>query len=348
MAPTLVSKTYEPMDVDEFTELAYREGWTDGLPVLPPTEKAVTAILDYLGIGPGKVIGVLPPAEGIATIEKIAINCAMAGCKPEYVPVVITAIQAMLADEFELLRVNSTTGGPAPAAVISGPVVKRLGFDYGEGTVGGSGSRVNGTIGRAIRLVLWNIAQSRPGALSASTFGHIGRYSYVMAERPPDDGNPWEQFHVTAVDLGTEDSAVTMFPSRTQDQISDGVGNNTLENKIAVLADSITLGTSQKMLVVNPHVANAFAGAGWTKKDFRDAIMARAVPWRSHVTTEAVHERSDYQGQLTLPSAAGPRTVREELHILVTGGWSAAPGYCLRLTSSHGQQATRKIDWTWE
>ena len=348
MAATLVSNTYEPMDVDEFTDLAYSKGWTDGLPVFPPTEKAVTAMIDYLGKDPGEVVGVLSPAEGIATIEKIAINCAMAGCKPEYVPVVITAIQAMLAEEFELMRVNSTTGGPAPAAIISGPVVKELGMHYGEGAVAGSGNRVNASIGRAIRLVLWNIAQSRPGALSASTFGHIGRYSYVMAERPPEDGNPWEQFHITAADLGPGDSAVTMFPSRTQDQISDGVGNNTLEDKIAVLADSITLGSFQKMLVLNPHIANAFAEAGWSKQDFRDAIMERANPWFRAVTTETLHERKDYTGQLTMPSATGPRPVREELHVLVTGGWSASPGYCLRLVTAHGQQATRKIEWKWE
>jgi len=347
MVTTLKSKTYEPMDVDEFTELAYREGWTDGLPVLPPTEKAVTAIVDYLGRDPAEVVGVLSPAEGLATIEKIAINCAMAGCKPEYVPVVITAIQAMLADEFELLRVNSTTGGPAPAAIISGPVVKQLGFNYGEGVLGGSGNRVNGTIGRAIRLVLWNIAQTRPGALSASTFGHIGRYAYLYAERPPDDGNPWEQFHVTAAGLSSEDSAVTMFPCCTQDQISDGIGGNSLSDKVDVLADSITLGTYQKMLVVNPHVANAFANAGWSRKDLRDAIMARANPWRSVVSTETVHARIEYDGRLTMGSATGPRLVEEELHILVSGGWSAAPGYCLRMMTCHGQLATRKIDWKW-
>ncbi len=84
------------------------------------------------------------------------------------------------------------------------------------------------------------------------------------------------------------------------------------------------------------------------KKDLRDAIMARAHPWRRGVTTETVHERREYSGLLTMPSAAGPRPVKEELHILVTGGWSAAPGYCLRLTSAEGQQVTRRIDWKWE
>jgi hypothetical protein len=370
--PMLKSKKYEALDIDEFTEMAYREGWTDGLPVLPPTEKTVMAIVDYLGRDPAEVVGILSSAEGIASIEKIAINCAMAGCKPAYVPVVITAIEAMLADEFEHMRVNATTGGPAPLAIISGPVVKQLGFNYGEGALSGSGNRANSTIGRAIRLVLWNIAQSRPGAMSGATYGHIGRYSYLLAERPPDDGNPWEPFHVTAADLSPDDSAVTMFPCGTQEQINAGMGGNTLENQVDVIADCISLGGTQKLVVINPQQANAFAEAGWSKKDVRDAIMRRANPPAGLYGVEnlarhlgAVYEadqqvfdgahagddfstKKQYSGQLTLPSATGPRPVKEELHILVTGGWPAGPGDCLRLNSMHGQLVTRKIDWNWQ
>jgi hypothetical protein len=369
---TLKSKKYEAMDIDEFTEMAYREGWTDGLPVLPPTEKAVMAIVDYLGRDPAEVVGVLSSAEGIASIEKIAINCAMAGCKPAYVPIVITAIEAMLADEFEHMRVNATTGGPAPAAIISGPVVKQLGFNYAEGALSGSGNRVNSTIGRAIRLVLWNIAQSRPGAMSGSTYGHIGRYSYLLAERPPDDGNPWEPFHVTAADLSPDDSAVTMFPCGTQEQISTGLGGNTLEDQVDIIADCMSLGGTQKLVVLNPHLANAFADAGWSKRDLRDAIMKRANPPAGLYGVENLAQRlgevyeadqqvydgahagddfstkKQYSGQLTLPSATGPRPVKEELHILVTGGWPAGSGDCLRFNSMHGQLVTRKIDWNWQ
>lgn len=340
---TRQSKGYEALDVGEFTEIAYREGWTDGLPVLPPTEKALGSILDYLQRRPDEVIGVLSPAEGIATVEKIAINCAMAGCKPEYVPVVIAAIQAMLEDEFEHMRVNCTTGGPAPAAIISGPIVKKLGFSYGEGVVSGSGSRVNGTIGRAIRLVLWNIAQSRPGELSGATYGHVGRMSYLLAERPPDEANPWEPFHVTSADLQPEDNVVTMFPSGSQDQISAGTGTNSIEEMLDVLADSVTLGSTQKLLVINPYLANALADSGWSKRDVRNAILDRANPWSQGPSTEALYERREYAGELRIPSATGPRLVKEELHILVSGGWSQKPCYCLLISSMHGQLVTRKI-----
>ena len=106
---TLTTQTYRDMSLEEFTELAYQEGWSDGLPVLPPTEKRVGAILAHLQRDPRQVVGVVPPGDGVATIEQIAINCAMAGCKPEYAPIVIAAVQAMLADEFQLGKVQTST-----------------------------------------------------------------------------------------------------------------------------------------------------------------------------------------------------------------------------------------------
>ncbi|HEV7802278.1 MAG TPA: UGSC family (seleno)protein, partial [Burkholderiales bacterium] len=105
----LASKAFEFADIDDFTEVAYAKGWTDGLPVLPPTEKKVTAMLDYIRRDPREVLGVVPPGEGLATIEKVAINAVMAGCLPEYLPVVITAVEAMLDPTFELMRVQCTT-----------------------------------------------------------------------------------------------------------------------------------------------------------------------------------------------------------------------------------------------
>ena len=151
----LVSKVFECADIDEFTELAYKNGWTDGLPVLPPTEKKVRAMIDYIKRDPQEVLGVVSPGEGVATIEKVAINAVMAGCLPEYLPVVITAVEAMLDNTFELMRVQCTTGGPGPLAIISGPVVKKLNFNCGEGAFTGTGHRANSTVGRAIRLILW-------------------------------------------------------------------------------------------------------------------------------------------------------------------------------------------------
>jgi hypothetical protein len=355
---TLTTKTYQGMDVDEFTELAYRQGWSDGLPVLPPTEKRVGAMLAYLGRDPEEVIGTIPPGEGVATVEQIAINCAMAGCKPEYVPIVITAVQAMLADEFQLTRVQTSAAGAVPLAIISGPVVKKLGFNYDRGGVSGDGTRANGTIGRAIALVLWNNGLARAGRLSHATFGHLGSYCYLLAERPPDDGNPWEQFHVGEAGLKPEDSAVTMFPCASHERISTWAGlEQTMDDLVTTCAGGFDrLGhmheAEQKLLVANPLVAQLFAEAGWSKARLRDAVIEKAKrPVRELKKTGGSSTKSFWWADLVnldnddalVPTVPSP----ESLRILVHGGWPSPGSACLFMDGAHGEMVTRKIDWRW-
>ena len=354
----LTSKVYEACDMSEFVELVYEHGWSDGLPVFPPTDDQVTAMIRYVGRDPGEVIGVVPPGEGVATIEKIAINAVMAGCRPEYLPIVITALEAMLDPAFELLRVQATTAGPAPLAIISGPVVKKLGFNYAAGAFTGTGHRPNATIGRAIRLLLWNIGYGRPGQMSQATMGHPGRYAYLIAERPPDDGNPWEELHVTS-GLRPEDSAVSMFPVVTHDQITPAFGTQTFDNSIYVIVDSIChLGNfraaSQKMLVLNPQAAKILNETGWTKAKFRDLLVeccVRAVrdvkrtgglstTYKTHWTKVADATDDD----ALVPAVVGPNG----LQILVSGGWGSASSQSIWLNSVHGEMVTRKIQWSWE
>ena len=355
----LASPVHEVADLNAFIEMAYAEGWTDGLPVYPPTDEAVSAMVAYVNRNPGEVIGVVPPGEGIATIEKIAINAVMAGCKPEYLPIVITAVEAMLDPRFELLRVQATTAGPAPLAIISGPVVKQLGFNYGAGAFTGTGHRPNATIGRAIRLILWNIGYGRPGQMSQATMGHPARYSYLIAERPPDDGNPWEPFHVTN-GLQPEDNAVSMFPSVTHYQITPAIGTQTFENSVYVIVDSIChLGNfraaTQKLLVLNPQGVQILHAAGWTKAAFRDLIASRSVRavrdikrtgglsvTYKHHWTKMVDPADDDALVPSMPP--GP----DGLQILVSGGWGSASSQSIWIDSVHGELITKKIPWSWE
>jgi hypothetical protein len=354
----LTTKTFQGMDIDEFTSLAFQEGWSDGLPVLPPTEKRVGDILSYVDRDPTDVVGVIPPDEGVATVEGVAINCAMAGCKPEYVPIVIAAVQAMLEDEFQLPQVQTSTVGAVPCAIISGPVVKQLGFNYDRGVVSGDGSRANGTIGRAIALVLWNHGQARGGRLSHATFGHLGKYCYLLAERPPDDGNPWEQFHISAAGLKPGDSAVTMFPAGSHEQFPTYSGlDMTLEEVVAAFARGFDrLGhmhsASQRLFVVNPLASQLFAEAGWSKTQLRDAIIEEAQrSVRDLKKTGGRSTRSYWWADLVdlddddalVP--AMPAT--EHLSILVSGGWPSPSSNCLFITNAHGAMVTRKIDWQW-
>jgi hypothetical protein len=355
----LASTLHEVADLAEFIEMAYAQGWTDGLPVYPPTDDAVSAMIAYVKRDPGEVIGVVPPGEGIATIEKIAINAVMAGCKPDYMPIVIAAVEAMLDPRFELLRVQATTAGPAPLAIVSGPMVKQLGFNYGAGAFTGTGHRPNATIGRAIRLVLWNIGYGRPGQMSQATMGHPARYSYLIAERPPDDANPWEQFHVTN-GLQLEDNAISMFPSVTHYQITPAIGTQTFENSVYVIVDSIChLGNfraaTQKLLVLNPQGVQLLHAAGWTKAAFRDLIVERSVRavrdikrtgglsvTYKHHWTKMVDPSDDDALVPSMPP--GP----EGLQILVSGGWGSASSQSIWLDSVHGELITKKIDWSWD
>jgi hypothetical protein len=350
----LTSRVYEARDLAAFTDLVYEHGWTDGLPVFPPTDEAVEAMIHHLGRDPGEVVGVVPPGEGVATIEKIAINAAMAGCRPEYMPVVVTALEAMLDPAFELLRVQATTAGPAPLAIVSGPIVTALGFNTGAGAFTGTGHRPNATIGRAIRLILWNIGYGRPGQMSQATMGHPGRWAYLVAERPRDDGNPWEELHV-ARGLRPEDSAVSMFPVVTHDQVTPAFGTQTFENSVHVLVDSIChLGNfraaTQKLLVLNPQAAALLHEAGWTRAGFRDFLAARcgrpvrdvkrtgglSTTYRTH-WTRLVDPDDD---AAVVPAVVGP----DGLELLVTGGWASASSQSVWLNSVHGEMVTRRIE----
>src|SRR5688572_8642782 len=189
----LASTIFEAADLEAAIELCFEKKWTDGLPVVPPTRGAIERILAYLKRDPQDVVGIVPPRNGVATIEKIAINCAMAGCRPEYVPIVLAAVEAMLEERFNLNGVQTTTHACAPLAMVSGPAVKKLGFNTrGGGT--GHGCRASATIGRAVRLVRWNIGGCFPGEPCKTTLGQPGYFSFCVAEDA--ESNPWEALHV--------------------------------------------------------------------------------------------------------------------------------------------------------
>lgn len=335
----LESPTYEAASIQEFIELAYQKGWTDGLPVFPPTREAIESIISYLGRSPKDVIGVVPPGSGVLTVEKLAINCAMAGCKPEYVPVVIAALEAMLEEEFNLNAVQCTTASATPITIVSGPVVKELGFRYRDGVFGGNGDRASATIGRAIRLVLWNVGQGRPGELSKATSGHPARWSYCFAEDP--EWNPWQPLHVDQ-GMAPGDSSVTVCGVITHDQVSTPAGLSSVDDVLDILADSMChLGRQNlyagcdMIIMVNPLVAKLCAEAGYTKGGLVDALSQRArrpvalvkkgggTPTAAYYWTKTVSDPNDDNAMVYLVRKP------EHLHIVVAGGWpTGGGGFC--------------------
>src|SRR5262245_32903341 len=177
----------------DLIEWYYERGFSDGLPLVPPTPDKIAAALTALGGEPGQLVARVPPRWGSLTREVLAINLVMAGCRPEYAPVVEAAMLALTDAPFNLNGVQATTHMASPLLVVNGPARKRIGMNAGC-NVFGSGNRANATIGRAIRLVLLNVGGGWPGLLDKSTLGHPGKYTYCIAEN--EEASPFAPYHV--------------------------------------------------------------------------------------------------------------------------------------------------------
>ena len=186
-APTLVDL---PDSFEAINDYFYEQGWTDGLPIVPPTRERVDKMLAGMAWRDAdELIAVIPPAMGQATLTKIATNCVMAGCRPEYLPVVVAAIEAVSEPAYGLAHRQTTTHAGAPLVIVNGPIVRQLRINYGTG-VFGPGWRANATIGRALRLNLVNLGGAIPGEVDFCQHAHPGKYTYCIAEH--EAANPWE------------------------------------------------------------------------------------------------------------------------------------------------------------
>jgi len=339
--------------IEQFTEFVYEQGWTDGLPVFPPTRKVVEGMLDYLGRDPGEVLGAVFPGDGEATVEKIVANCAMAGCVPEYVPVVLAAVEGLV-DPTLMIMSTQSTGAAAIFTMVSGPIVNTLKFQTREWIFGPNGGRANAAIGRAIRLILWNIGRAHPGKLVKGTMGHPAAWSYCIGEE--QERSPWDPVHV---DFGLEctDSAVTVM--KAGDHFQFGVPLNTvgLNECITLLARGIgrmgvSTGDAKRgyIYVINPSLAQAFARAGYTRQNLRAAVAERAVKysyeWQNDKTQGGIPSPDPYtktpsESQIYL----SPVTL-DEVYVVVGGGDAPQMGQCVSISSRNSvgkPMVTKKI-----
>jgi hypothetical protein len=273
--PALTSNRYELDDASQAVEFFYQKGWTDGLPVVPPTPERVEEFLYYGGKFPDEVLGYIPARNRVITAEKVAINAVMAGCLPSYMPVIFAAFEAMLADEFNFHGPNASTAGSAPLMIVNGPVVQELNINGGANCFG-PGVRANATIGRAVRLAMMNVAGSVPGVIDRSTFGHPGKYSFCIAEN--EAVNPWEPLSVErGIPEGT--SAVTIFAAESPRQVISPAGG-TPERLVLSIVNTM-FGMLYRdgcwVLILSPEHTITFKNAGWSKNDIRKAIQERAL-----------------------------------------------------------------------
>ena len=257
-------------ETDDLIEICYENGWTDGLPVVPPTPERVERMLSATDRDPDELIAAVPPKWGRATIEKVAINAVMAGCKPAYLPLILTAVEAMTAEQFNLHGVQVTTSHVGPMLIVNGPIRKQLEINDGFNLFG-QGYRANATIGRTLRLVCTNIGGALPGELDRAAFGHAGKYTCCIAEK--EEASPWEPLH-TERGFQADDSTITVFAAAAPQTVNDH-GNNTAEGILNTIAQNIAApgnSSGETLLVIGVEHAKTISEDGFSRADIRQYI----------------------------------------------------------------------------
>lgn len=271
----LASRRINLAEQEDEMEACFDRGWTDGLPVVPPTETRLMAMLAGTSRSPDEVLGIVPPDLAELTVEKVAINAVMAGCKPEYLPVVITAVEAALQDEFCMHGLLATTYFSGPMIIVNGPLSRAIGMNS-KGNVLGQGNRANATIGRSLQLVIRNVGGGKPQGVDRSVFGNPGKYTYCFAE--DETGSCWESL---AQEKGfpKEASTVTLFAADGMQGIVDQKSREpeslcrSLAAGLRVVGHPKMVMAADAFLVISPEHQRVFHLANWSKADVKRRLM---------------------------------------------------------------------------
>jgi len=273
----LKARRHTAQDIGSAIDLCYANGWTDGLPVVPPTADRVEAMLNAAGLDPQHQLAFIENRQVKVTAEKVAINAVMAGCKPEYMPIIAATIEALADPQYGYHGPATSTGGSAVFMLVNGPIAKELDINSGDNLFG-PGWRANATLGRAVRLVMRNVIGTLPGELDRSSMGHGGKYSFCIAENETDS-SPWPPFH-TSRGFRRDQNAVTVFAAFAPHQYSNGL-SATPEGVLTTLCANmrISAGTNRR-----PQYALVFPGehqlvmkkAGWSREDVQNYCFEHA------------------------------------------------------------------------
>ena len=262
-------------DMEDPMESCFERGWSDGLPVVPPTQLRVVRMLAGTNRDPAEVLGQVPPDLQPCTVEKVAINAVMAGCKPEYLPVVIAAVEACLIDAFCMHGLLATTWFSGPMVIVNGPIARAIGMNSG-GNALGQGNRANATIGRALQLVIRNVGGGKPGGVDRATLGNPGKYTFCFAE--DEENSCWESLAVQR-GFSPEQSTVTLFAADGVQGIADQKSRDPQSLCRSLAASLLTVGHqkfaihSDVFIVLVPEHQRIFADAGWSKQKVIDTLM---------------------------------------------------------------------------
>ena len=323
----------EPFDEFEFF---LEKPWSDGLPVVTPTDARISRMLSATTRNPEEIIGPIPPAMEIATVASVATHAVMAGCKPEYLPVVLGATELMLQTEFNVNGVQGTMHGVAPMMIVNGPYAAEIGIHGGSGCLG-PGFRANASIGRAIRLILMNIGAGLPGISSMTVFGMPSRFTYCLTENSED--NPWESLSVSkgySADENVLTMAMVESPRFCWDDVSDEP-----ERLIRGIADTMTaMGSwnmharSDMVVAMSPQHAEICEKSGWTRDEVHTRLIEVAGRTVSNLKLGGNWRR---ERALALPVPIDPDdsecfvpTIKDrvDLQLIVAGGWGPCTAVC--------------------
>ncbi|MCK9520133.1 MAG: redoxin domain-containing protein [Dehalococcoidia bacterium] len=296
----LRARRIEVGESDDLFEFMFDQGLTDGLPVIPPTPERVLRMLSGTARDAQEVLGAMPPNLAPLTVEKVAINAVMAGCKPEYLPVVIAAVEAVLTDQFNMHGVLATTHFPTPVMIVNGPIRDKIGMNYRMNALG-QGNRANATIGRAVQLVVRNVGGGRPGEVDRAMLGQPGKYTFCFAEF--EERSNWAPLHVER-GFAADDSTVTVYagsaPVPIVDQLARDAKALATSYGLALQAMSHPkhYNTGEVVVIVPPEHVDTFAKDGWTKEQIRARIQ--------EVTMRPVRElvRDEFCAEGLPPAAA--------------------------------------------
>ena len=310
----------------EAIERCYELGWTDGLPVVPPTEQRVREFIERSGRSSTEVVGELPERRREITVDKVAANAVMAGCLPEYMPVVLAATEAMLEPIFNLVGPSSSMGGSAILSIVNGPIAKELNINS-RNNLFGPGNRANATIGRAVRLILMNACAAIPGVFDRSVIGHPGKYTYCIAEA--DTETHWTPLHVER-GFSPAESTVTVFAGESPRQIRAVGHPEPIMMAIADVASSLGsnmstsgsvgdtgIGVRQGQIVVTI-AGNSNLWKDWTKSQIKEYLFNRTqrsvADLKAAMVLKGDVEPSD--GQIMIPLIPEP----DDILLIFAGG----------------------------
>ncbi len=343
----LTARQHEvPDDPEAVYEYAIAQGWSDGLPLIPPTPERVDRMVAATARAPQEVVARLDPRQGEATVERIAINAVMAGCAPTYLPVLLAAIEAVADPSFNLNGIQATTNPVGPLLIVNGPVRAQIGINSGRNALG-PGCRANATIGRALRLCLLNIGGGIAGEVDMAILGMPGKYTFCLGEN--EEESPWEPLHVER-GFQPEESTVTAVGVQGTNNLLILSGH--AADALLLTADAMaTMGNNNLLMGAgNPVVffslghARQFTEQGFqTKRAVREFLFEHAripmdrFPPREVLPTHPMHDRAIVDGQVCAVRQS------DDLLVVVAGG---PEPYHITYCASFGETraVTRKIE----